>query len=74
MLTASEIIDRLGGAKSLSDELGAPYTTVASWKVKNFIPRWWHDAILVIALRLGKSLSTSDFPTPDQRTPRSKAA
>jgi hypothetical protein len=67
MLTASEIIERLGGAKSLSDELGAPYTTVASWKAKNFIPRWWHDAILAAALRLGKQLSTTDFPAPEAR-------
>lgn len=73
MLTAEDIIERLGGAKKLSDELDIPLTTVASWKPVNFIPRWWQQSILAVAIKQGETLSTADFPTPEQRISRQTA-
>jgi hypothetical protein len=72
MLTAEEIIKLFDGPKKLADELDAPLTTVDSWRVVNFIPRWWRGPILAAAERLNISLSTADFPTSDQRVPRPK--
>lgn len=74
MLTAEDIIERLGGAKKLSDELDIPLTTVASWKPVNFIPKWWQRPLLEVAHKLEIQLSTQDFPTVEQRLPRQKAA
>lgn len=70
MLTASQIIERLGGAASIATAINAPLTTVASWGAVNFIPRWWHNELLAMASRGGHDLSTADFPTRDQRVPR----
>ncbi len=72
MLSASDIIERLGGAAKIADALDTPLTTVASWSAVNFIPRWWHQPLLALAGRQDKPLGTADFPTRDQRVPRAK--
>ena len=72
MLTADQIIKRLGGAKKIADEIGAPLTTVASWGPVNFIPRWWKSDLLAMAVKEKKDLSAADFPTIEQRQPRPK--
>lgn len=74
MLTASDIIDRLGGASKVAEALDSPLTTVASWGATNFIPRWWHQPLLALAAKLGEPLGTGDFPTADKRIPRPKKA
>ena len=74
MLTADQIIERLGGPKFIGDEVGAPLSTVASWGDVNFIPRWWHDALVALAKRQKKPLGLDDFPSIEQRIPRPKKA
>jgi hypothetical protein len=74
MLTASQIIERLGGAASIASELGLPLTTVASWGAVNFVPEWRREALLRLAVKQGEPLSTTDFPTREQRIGRKQAA
>jgi hypothetical protein len=62
MRTAAQIIDALGGSAALSRETGFPLTTIESWKSANRIPEWRQDRLLLLAAKLGVSLSTSDFP------------
>jgi hypothetical protein len=42
--------------------LNVPVSTVDSWRSNNRIPRWRQPAILDLAHRLEKSVSTADFP------------
>lgn len=74
MLTAQQIIKQLGGATKVAAELNLPFTTVASWTAVNFIPAWRQPLLLALASRQGEALSTADFPTPDQRIPRTANA
>lgn len=62
METVPDIIDALGGATAISNETGIPLTTVHSWKRSRFVPRWRVPALVALALRLGKSISETDFP------------
>jgi len=71
MLTAQTIITRLGGATEIARALDMPMTTVASWSVSNFIPRWWQEPLLRLALERQIALSATDFPTKEQRRSRS---
>jgi hypothetical protein len=71
MDTAQEIIDRLGGSAEVARETGFPLTTIESWKGANFIPEWRRDALLALASRKSKPLSTVDFPC---RRPRTRGA
>jgi hypothetical protein len=66
-MTASEIIKRLGGVTAVAASLGVPLTTVSSWGRFNRIPPWRQPKLLEIAAATNEPLSTTDFPTPDER-------
>ena len=74
MSTASEIIELLGGLTAVAKETGLPLTTVSSWKAANFIPEWRQAALLEVARRNTKPLSTADFPPLEDRIARPKKA
>jgi hypothetical protein len=61
-MTASDIIQRLGGVMQLSRDLGLSFTTVSSWGRYNSIPSWRQPALLRLAVEKNIPLSTSDFP------------
>jgi hypothetical protein len=54
-LTASQIIDLLGGTVAVAEGIGAPPSTVSSWKV-NGIPDWRKAALEMLAARKGVTL------------------
>ena len=58
----SDLIDRLGGRKAVSDATGIPYTTIQGWEVSDFVPEWRRPVLLDLAIKAGKSLSTDEFP------------
>lgn len=62
MASVSDIIERLGGRKAVSDTLSIPYTTIQGWEVADFVPEWRRPALLGLASRAGKSLATDEFP------------
>jgi hypothetical protein len=66
-MTASEIINRLGGFSAVSKELGVPFTTVYSWGQRNQIPVWRQPKLLELASATNVPLATTDFPAPDER-------
>lgn len=72
MVTASDIILRLGGSAKVASETGFPLTTIEGWKEANFIPEWRQAALLDLALRLPIHLSTADFPSKAARIPSKK--
>ncbi|HYI43691.1 MAG TPA: hypothetical protein VD768_08735 [Sphingomicrobium sp.] len=74
MLTADEIIDRLGGTTAVADALDVAPTTVSSWRPVNFIPRWWQDKLLALALKAQMPLAATDFPSRDERKSRRRIA
>lgn len=74
MATASDIIDRLGGLTIVSRKLRLPLTTVQGWKDSNYVPEWRRGALLSMASDDGKSLATDEFPSVDERKPRTKKA
>ena len=47
--------------KELSDDLGVPYTTVWSWKVRNRIPADYEQKIIAAAKARGVELTLQDF-------------
>lgn len=73
-MKASDIIARFGSIAELARELGAPMTTVSSWGLVNQIPLWRQPKLLELAAARGIALSTADFPSPDERVRRGKAA
>lgn len=73
-MTAADIIQKLGGDAPLARALGAPLTTVNSWKRANFIPEWRQPKLLELAAQTDVALSTADFPTVTDRIPRRAAA
>ena len=73
MVTASDIIDRLGGTSAVAIPLGLTPSVVHSWRGTNSIPRWRHGEILALAIVRGVALSTADFPQRDQRISRAAA-
>lgn len=73
MATARAIIDDLGKARKVADELGLPLSTVTSWAQFNHIPDWRKPALLEMALRNGVNLASGDFPQPEDRIPRRAA-
>lgn len=58
----SDLIDRLGGRKAVSDATGIPYTTIQGWEVSDFVPEWRRPVLLDFAVKTDKPLSTDDFP------------
>jgi len=62
MLTAAEIIDRLGGSSKVSQETGFPVTTVHSWARSNSVPHWRRPPLIELAARNGWKLTAADFP------------
>jgi hypothetical protein len=74
MANAKDILDRLGKARKVADELGLPLSTVTSWAQFNHIPDWRKPALLEIALKQGVDLSISDFPKAEERISRGQAA
>jgi hypothetical protein len=61
-MTASDIIQRLGGVMQVSRDLGVAFTTVSSWGRSNQIPEWRRAAIMRLALDKDIPLATTDFP------------
>lgn len=72
MATARAIIDGLGGSAFVSSETGFPLTTIEGWKDANFIPAWRQTILLALASKLGKDLSSADFPNVKDRIPSAK--
>ncbi len=70
MATADHIISELGGSAEIARHTGFPLTTIESWKSANFIPEWRRDKVVALARQKGKPLKAVDFPTPEQRIPR----
>lgn len=66
-MTALDIIERLGGVTAVSTALGVPLTTVSSWGRVNQIPAWRQPKLLELAATRDIRLSTTDFPSRDQR-------
>lgn len=66
-MTALEIIKRLGGVSTVARHLGVPITTVSSWGRFNQIPQWRQPKLLELAVTLGETLTTTDFPAPEER-------
>ena len=66
-MTASEIIERFGTIADLARDLGVPMTTVSSWGRANQIPPWRQPKLLELAAQRDISLSTDDFPLPEDR-------
>lgn len=69
-MKAADIIQILGGDTAVARAIGAPLSTVNSWKRFNFIPEWRQPKLLELANQLDKALSTADFPTTDERVAR----
>lgn len=57
---------------NVSRELRLPLTTVQGWKDANYVPEWRRDALLKLARDDGKALATDEFPTVEERKPRSR--
>jgi hypothetical protein len=74
MLTADQIIARLGGPAALASEIDVPLTTVCSWGTVNFIPEWRRPALLMLAKKKGEAIGAADFPTVEQRKSRGREA
>lgn len=74
-MTASEIIQQLGGVMQVARDLGVSFTTVSSWGRCNQIPEWRQPKLLELAMTKNASLSTADFPARDERiNPKREAA
>lgn len=75
-MTASDIIalfstgdgpSHEAGRTELAKAIGVPLTTVSSWGRANYIPEWRRPKLLELAHDRGITLSTSDFPKPEDR-------
>lgn len=66
METVPDILNELGGVTAISNETGIPLTTVHSWKRTGFVPPWRVPTLVLLAQRLGKSITEASFP---QRKP-----
>lgn len=67
-MTAADIVDAFGGTTVFAAMLGGiPISTVHSWRRTNYIPDWRRAKILGLAAAHGITLSTADFPAPEQR-------
>jgi hypothetical protein len=67
-MTARQIIDALGGTTAVAKALGGvPVTTVNSWARFNQIPSWRQPKLLELAVGSGVTLTTTDFPQPEDR-------
>lgn len=73
-MAVSDIIAMLGGDNVVRLAIGAPLSTVNSWKRHNNVPEWRKHKLLELAVRKGVPLSTGDFPTKDQRIDPRKVA
>lgn len=79
-MTVTEIIalferhPKIGTMSELARLLPAPTSTVSSWKEFNQVPHWRKPRLLGLAAELGISLSATDFPAPDERIARDRAA
>jgi hypothetical protein len=73
-MTALEIINELGGVMQVSRDLAVSFTTVSSWGRANQIPAWRQPKVLELAVEKGVALSTSDFPSPEERVTLGKVA
>lgn len=53
---ASEVIEALGGTTKAAEAIGAPITTVHSWKQKGEIPSWRRESVKRAAEKVGATL------------------
>jgi hypothetical protein len=74
MATANHIIDTLGGTSAVANALGVIPSVVHGWRTYNSIPAWRQPALLELALKKGKPLCGTDFPSPAERIKRKAAA
>ena len=65
MSQAEHVIGLLGGLRSAADLLGAPLTTVQSWRDGGFIPSRRMRGILDAANKAGIKLEPADFFVDD---------
>lgn len=61
-MTVSDIIELLGGTNAVAAQTGWPYTTIDTWRAKNYIPTWRQTKILELALDRKLDVSAADFP------------
>lgn len=70
-MTATQIIEALGGTTAVALATGTPVSTVQSWKRANHIPEWRQPELIKLALMSpGVELSTADFPPKAERRTR----
>lgn len=74
MLTASDIIDRLGGTSTVAAALDVTPSVVSSWRSsKGHVPHWWREALAGLpASDPAKRVTLADFP-PRERVSRVRA-
>lgn len=53
MENAEQFINALGGTVAVANALGAPPSTVSSWKQANSIPHWRMAGLLALAAEKG---------------------
>lgn len=58
MMTATQIIEGLGGTVQVANALGLAPTTVSSWKSANSIPKWRMPGIEQLAQKKGFALGS----------------
>jgi hypothetical protein len=61
-MSVSDIIEQLGGTNAVASYTGWPYTTIDTWRAKNYIPAWRQPKVLELALELKLDVSAADFP------------
>jgi hypothetical protein len=72
-MTSADIIARfvahpkIGTMSAFARLIPAPVSTVGSWKDWNQIPDWRQPRILALAAEYNITLSTADFPPPEDR-------
>jgi len=55
-MTATAIIDALGGTSSVASALGLSPSTVSSWKAAGSIPKWRMDGVSALARKKGVAI------------------
>jgi hypothetical protein len=62
MVTASDIIDQLGGRTVLAEKLSIPYTTIDGWHKSGSIPEWRWPVLVAFGKSIGKPLDKVERP------------
>lgn len=62
--TIPGLINALGGAASLANELGVERQAVAMWVVRGFVPNAWHMRLFLLCCERTIALAPSLFDLP----------